>query len=78
LLSRENVDLAVRIYSFELDKVASLDGADLDALTARHKLRPDLLNRGGMAKVRVRPFSSGQTAMGFAAASSDRHHTIAE
>jgi len=56
LLSRENVDLAVRIYSFELDKAASLDGADLDALTARHKLRPDLLKRGGVAEVRVRPF----------------------
>jgi hypothetical protein len=80
------------MYSFGLDKAAALDAADLDALAARHKLRSALLKKGSVTQVRVvapgqtagrgawwmRPFSSGQTAMGFAVASSDRHHTVVE
>jgi Matrixin len=46
-------DLSV-MYAFELDKSASLDAADLDALAARHRLRASLVSeRGSMAHIRV-------------------------
>jgi hypothetical protein len=80
------------MYAFELDKAASLDAVDLDALAARHKLRSDLVNKGGNENVKVivqrqtasrggwwsRPFSSGHSTMGFVPASADRHHSFAE
>jgi hypothetical protein len=42
------------MFFFGLDKAASLDGADLDALAVRHKLRADLFEKGGMTEARVR------------------------
>jgi hypothetical protein len=41
------------MYSSELAKSTTLDAIDLDALAARHKLRPEFLHKGGMARVRV-------------------------
>jgi hypothetical protein len=41
------------MYSSELPKSTTLNATDLDALAARHKLRPEFLHKGGMARVRV-------------------------
>ena len=41
------------MYASELPKSTTLNAADLDALAARHKLRPELSHRGRMARVRV-------------------------
>ncbi len=45
-------DLSV-MYAMELDKSASLNNADLDALAALHKFRPDFFGKGGITQVRV-------------------------
>jgi hypothetical protein len=45
-------DLSV-MYAFELDKSASLDASDVDALAARHKLRAALSEKSGVARIRV-------------------------
>jgi hypothetical protein len=54
-------DLSVMSAS-EFDKSVSLDATDLDALSARHKLRAGILEKGGVTDVRVLP--STQTASG--------------
>jgi hypothetical protein len=48
------------MYSSELAKSTTLNATDLDALAARHKLRPGFLHKGGMARVRV--VEPGQSA----------------
>jgi hypothetical protein len=53
-------DLSV-MYFDELDKSATLDSADLDALAARHRLRAGIFGNGGQTDARVM-VSSRQTA----------------
>ena len=41
------------MYWLALAKSTTLNSTDLDALAARHKLRPEFLHKGEMARVRV-------------------------
>ncbi len=41
------------MYWSELAKSTTLNAADLDALAARHKLRPEFLHKSGKVRVRV-------------------------
>jgi hypothetical protein len=48
-----NPDSSSVMYFFELEKAVSLDAVDLDALSARHKLRAGIFGKAAMADARI-------------------------